>query len=151
MSDKSEAIYIPQLSIFTRYGLCDRMGDGYCEPPNRREWSFEQLYNDWKSHGFFKSIQDSGFLIVSYNDSPFIDFEPDAECANRHQVLALSCFMDSCYADNNEKVTITAPHEQDGNDFLAVFEKQANGDIIYTTDIGKVVRFRFDKTRQSQF
>ena len=151
MSDKSEAIYIPQLSVFSRYGLYDRMGDGYCDPPNRREWSFGTLYDDWTTHGFFNVFRDLGFITVSYNGLPYIDFLPAAEDANRHQALALSCFMDSCYADNNEKVTITAPHEQDGNDFSAVFEKQANGDIIYTTDIGKVVRFHFDKSRPSQF
>jgi len=149
MSDKSEAIYIPQLSIFSRYGLYDRMGDGYCDPPNRREWSFDTLYDDWTTHGFFNVFRDLGFITVSYNGLPYIDFVPAAEYANRHQALTLSCFLDTRYVSNNEQVIITSPHEQ-GGEFSATFQQLECGDVIYTTINGKIVRFHFDKTHPSQ-
>jgi hypothetical protein len=148
MSDKLEAIYIPQLSIFSRYGLYDRMGDGYCDPPNRREWSFDTLYDDWKTHGFFNVFRDIGFITVSYNGSPYIDFVPTAEDANRHQALTLSSFLASCYA--NAKAIITSPHEQ-GGEFSATYQQLECGDVIYTTINDKIVQFHFDKTRPSQF
>jgi len=144
MQQQQEAI--PSLSVFSRYGLYDRMGDGFTDPPNRREWTFDKLYSDWKLHGFFNGLQNIGFVTVSYNGSEFINFEPTAENTNRHQAIALACFSDCRY----EKAVVIAPHEQ-GLDFSATFEKLDNGDIIYKTEHGSIVHFRFDKTRQSQF
>ena len=144
MSNEQESI--PHLSVFTRYGLYDRMGDGYCDPPNRRELSFAKLYDDWTTHGFFKVFRELGFITVSYNGEPFIDFEPSAENANRHQALVLSCFLDCCY----DKAVVISPHEQ-GGEFSATFQKLNNENVTYTTNTGRIVRFHFDKTRQSQF
>ena len=148
---KMEQEYIPKLSIYSRYGLMDRMGDGFVDPPNRHSWTFEQLYNDWNSHGFLKTLSTKGYITVSYAGNPFIDFIPDSSKLNRHQVLALSCFLDSCYATSpGDVVQISAPHESGEGQFIAVFELLPSGGVKYTNANNVGVWFRFDSTRPSQ-
>lgn len=139
----------PELSIYSRYGLMDRMGDGFVDPPKRREWSLDKLYQDWKSHGFFNELCKLGHITVSYAGNTFIDFEPSAANYNRHQALAVSCFIESCYNSGSTAVVITSPHER-GGDFSATFKRINDNEIIYTTTNQMVVRFRFDPTRPSQ-
>lgn len=139
---------LPTLSIYSRWGLFDRMQDGYSEIPNRRDWPFQQLYEDWIRLNFFKSLRELGFVKVSYNNSVFADFVPSAENGNRHQALALSCFLSSCYADST--VRMTCPHER-GGEFTAIFERVNDRTVTYTNDVGSVVRFSFDYSRSSQF
>jgi hypothetical protein len=139
---------IPIISIFSRYSFYDRIQDGFSKAPNRRAWSFQQLYKNWIAIDFCKSIRDLGFVTVSYNNSTFINFIASAEYGNRHQILALSCFLDSCYSDSTAK--ITCPHEQ-GNEFSALFKRINNNEVHYTTDTGFIVRFRFSNSQTSQF
>ena len=142
--------FIPDISILSRYGLIDRMNDGFVDPPNRWAWEFNQLYDDWIAHGFFNVLPDRGYLTVSYDNSPYIDFIPTSN-DNRLQVLALSCFLASCYVDSKANMYYEHRGYYDYNEFSATFEKQNNGNIIYTTDNGNVVCFCFDNTRPSQF
>ncbi len=138
----------PKTTIFARYGLSDRMNDGFVEPPNRREWSLDILYEDWKTHGFLETLRKMGHITVSYAGKPYTDFVLADN--NRHQILALSCFLDLSYATNARgAVKITAPHPQ-GGDFAATFSRFPEGIVVYTTENGTNVWFRFDSTLPSQ-
>jgi len=157
---------IPELSIYTRYGLFDRMGDGFVEPPNRRAWAFADLYEDWNSKNFFKVLRELGYLTVSYNHNHnqnannihipnpvptydnYTNFVPSANNCNRHQVLALSCFLSSWCA--NSKLKVFSPHER-GGEFSAMFERISDFDVKYINDNGSVVYFHFDSNKLSQF
>jgi hypothetical protein len=139
----------PEMSVYSRYGMFDRMGYGFVVPPNRRKWSFNILYQDWLSHGFLNSLCEKGYITVSYAENPFIDFNPSAENNNRHQLLSLSCFIDSCYNSDNKLVVIISPHEC-GGDFVSTFQRINDNEVIYTTTNNIKVRFRFDPTRKSQ-
>jgi hypothetical protein len=140
---------LPRLSIYGRYGIYDRMGDGFVDPPNRKAWTFDQLYTDWNAHGFFANLRKKGYITVSYAGNAYIDFIPCAANRNRHQAIALACFLDSCYAAT-DLVIITAPHETGDGDFIATFETLANGGVKYTTQNGIGVFFKFDSSRPSQ-
>lgn len=147
-SNKKMSDTLPTLSIYSRWGLFDRMQDGYCEIPNRREWPFQKLYEDWIGLDFFKSLRELGFVKVSYNNGVFADFVPSTENGNRHQALALSCFLSSRYADSTAQMT--CPHER-GGEFTATFERVDTCTVMYTNDVGSVVRFSFNYSRPSQF
>lgn len=137
-----------KLSIYSRYGMFDRMGDGFVVPPKRREWTLEVLYDDWKGHGFLNTLREMGRIEVSYAGAPYVDFALVNN--NRHQVLALSCFLDSCYAGSPDReVLITAPHSSGNGSFTATFSS-GNGCVMYTTENGTKVCFRFDSARASQ-
>jgi len=139
---------VQSFSIFARWGFFDRMQDGFCKPPNRRTWSFQKIYEEWENMDFFKSLRELGYVKVSYNNGAFADFIPSAENVNRHQAIALSCFMASCYA--NSSVQMTCPHDREG-EFTAVFKRIDDYTVQYTTDFGSIVQFQFDNSRQSQF
>jgi hypothetical protein len=141
---------IPNMSIFARYGLFDRMGDGFVTPPNRRQWSMDQLYSDWNSHGFFKDMRHLGALMVSYNYGDFFEYVPSVEHSNRHQIIALSFYMATCFANTNTPVHVTAPHEN-GGVFGAVFDKISNNEVRYVSDTGMNVHFKFDATLPANY
>lgn len=134
------------VDALSMFDIIDRMSDDF-QPPDRRKWSFEELFKNWV---FFFRLCHLGYVTVSYNGSPFLDFAPSRENRNRHQSIALSCFVSTSFSKLNSKVRITCPHEL-GGDFVAVFERISDNQINYTTESGVVVRFRFDASRQSQF
>jgi hypothetical protein len=139
---------LANLSIYSRYGMLDRMDDGYVVPPNRRAWSMAVLYADWESWGFLNTLRAMGHIEVSYAGGPYVDFALANN--NRHQVLALSCFLDSRYArEPFREVLITAPHSSGNGSFIATFSS-GNGCVNYTTENGTYVLFRFDSARASQ-
>ena len=141
---------IPKISVYSRYGFYDRMGDGFVDPPNRYEWSFDKLYQDWNSYGFFNELRKQGYITVSYAGNPFIDYVPSAEKNNRHQVLTLALFLDTIYYKNNVPVIITSPHESGDGDFVATYNRVSDSEIMYTTQSYNIVRFRFDSYSPSQ-
>ena len=137
------------LSIFEMFGFYDRMTCVDELPPNRHSWKFEELYNEWIRMNFFKKLHELGFLKVSYNNSPFVDFVPSAENVNRHQALALSTFLSSHFADSSVKVI--CPHASGVDNFEAVFERINKNEVHYVNANGIRVRFQFDSSRASQF
>lgn len=139
---------IPQLNILSRYGLMDRMNDGFSDPPDRSKWSMNELYKDWKSHGFFKDLQELGNITFSKDGGPFVSYRYNASyySMNRHRILALSCFVSSKFFTEYQKVKIIAPHEIGGN-FVGVFERIGEFDIKYTNEYGNEMRYHFDNTQ----
>jgi hypothetical protein len=134
-----------RLDIYQRLAFLERICDGL-EPA--RNLSFTDLYDRWKSSQFFKQLAELGFIQVSYNGEELIDFEPSEENGNRHQALALSCFVSSIYANSNAKVL--SLHERCGI-FTATFIRISSNSIEYVNDYGSNVRFIFDSSRPSQF
>lgn len=134
-----------KLNIYSRYGLHDRMNDGFVEVPNRRAWSFNHLYNDWMSNGYF-NVLDKGLLEVSYDNAAYIPFDLSENKYNRHQVISLSCFLDSVY----NSVMVECPHEG-GGIFSAHFTRLENNEAVYITKDFTTVRFRFNPNQPSQF
>ena len=145
MPEIIEEEYVENIGVFSRYLLYDDMMSNV-EPPNRRFWSIDQLYYDWKEKGFFDVFRNYGFITVSYNNSQFVEFSPSKENKNRHEAVALSFFL-SCHYD---KVNICCPHEQDVI-FSAIFETISDKDIIFKTIRGDVVQFHFNNNIPSQF
>jgi hypothetical protein len=141
---------ILKISVYERYGLCDRMGDGFVDPPNRYKWTFDQLYQDWNAHGFFNELRKKGYITVSYAGNPFIDYVPSAEKNNRHQVLTLALFLDTQYYKDNVPVIITSPHESGDGNFVVKYQRVSESEIMYTTQSNNIVRFRFDSYNPSQ-
>jgi len=140
--------HLERLSIFNRYGILNRMDDGFVVPPNRRAWSMDMLYANWQQCGFLKTLREMGRIEVSNAGAPYVDFALVNK--NRHEVLALSCFLDSRYAgEPDRKVLITAPHSSGNGSFVATFSS-GNGIVMYTTEDGINVLFRFDSARASQ-
>ena len=133
-----------RVNIYQRLAFIERICDGL-EPA--RNISFNDLYARWQRAQFFKQLAELGFIKVSYNGKELIDFEPSQANENRHQVLALSCFVSSIYADTNAMVL--SPHER-GDIFTATFTRISNNCIEYVNDYGSKVQFTFDATRPSQ-
>lgn len=133
-----------RINIYQRLAFLERICDGL---DSARNLCFNDLYVRWQSAQFFKQLAELGFIQVSYNDKDLIDFEPSQENGNRHQVLALSCFVASVYADTN--AVVSCPHECGGM-FTATFIRISNKCIEYMNDYGSKVRFTFDATRPSQ-
>ena len=138
-------VRLGKINIYDRLAFLERIIDGL-EPA--RNLTFSDLYERWKQANFFKQVSDLGFVRVSYNNSSFQDFIPDALNGNRHQALALSCFLSSIYA--NETVIVECPHEK-GDIFQAVFTRENSNEISYRNNSGIIVRFTFDNNRASQF
>jgi hypothetical protein len=138
-------VRLGKINVYDRLAFLERIIDGL-EPA--RNLAFSDLYERWKQATFFKQVSDLGFVRVSYNNSPFQDFIPDVLNGNRHQALALSCFLGSIYA--NETVIVECPHEQ-GGIFQAVFTRESSNEISYRNNSGIIVRFTFDGNRTSQF
>ena len=134
-----------RIDIYQRLAFLERIIDGL-EPA--RTLSFNDLYERWQRAQFFKQLAELGFVQVSYNGSPIMDFTPSEEAGNRHQALALSCFLGSIYADTN--AIVSSPHER-GDIFSAYFTRVSNNSIEYVNDYGSKVIFTFDSSRPSQF
>jgi hypothetical protein len=133
------------ITVFNRLAFIERIIDGL-KPAS--ELSFDELYQRWIQADFFKELALLGHVSVSYNNGPEVSFKPGAEDANRHQALALSCFVSSVYADTNS--IVESPHEL-GNIFTATFSRSNENCICYVNEYGTVVRFTFDKNQKSQF
>ena len=133
------------IDIYQRLAFLERICDGL-EPA--RNLSFNDLYSRWQQARFFKQLAELGFIQVSYDGAAPIDFEPSEENGNRHQALALSCFVSSIYADST--TTVSCPHER-GDIFTAAFTRISNNSIEYLNDYGSRVRFTFNSTKPSQF
>lgn len=134
-----------RLDIYQRLAYLERICDGL-EPA--RNLSFNDLYERWQLAQFFKQLAELGFVQVCYNGKDFIDFAPSEDTGNRHQALALSCFVSSIYSDENAMVS--ALHER-GGEFTACFTRLSTNSIEYVNDYGSRVQFRFDSSRPSQF
>jgi hypothetical protein len=134
-----------QIDVYQRLAYLERICD---DIESARDLSFDDLYSRWQSANFFKELIELGFLQVSYNGNPIIDFIPNAAYANRHQALALSCFLASHYANSN--ALVSAPHER-SSVFTATFTRISNNCIEYINDYGSWVQFTFDSRRPSQF
>ena len=152
--DIDDSIYIPTLSIFSRLAFVNRVCDN---SPDFRTLSFNDLYECWDEYNFFKQLHFLGLLTVSYNNSPYIIYKPSTKDDNRHQVLALSCYIASSYYNNiynNTRCTyITAPREHDKKkEFKALFNTNIKDvEIQYTTKNNNITIFKFNKTKASQF
>lgn len=129
------------LSIYNRYGFYDRCFDS--PYVNRREWDFNYLYEDWNKMGFFNKLREKGYITVAYDSINYKPFNIEHGAGNRHQLLALSCFIDSQY----KKSAVLAPHEK-GGEFCATFEKFNDNTIIYYGN--SAVWFKFDNSKISQ-
>jgi hypothetical protein len=132
------------IDIYQRIAYLERIVDGL-EPA--RTLSFNDLYERWQLAKFFKQLADLGYIQVRYNDGEVMDFIPSEAAGNRHQALALSCFVSSIYA--NENANVSAPHER-GNIFSACFTRVSSNCIEYVNDYGTTARFVFDSSKQSQ-
>ena len=148
---------IPTLSIFSRLAFVNRVCDN---SPDFRALSFNDLYECWDAYNFFKQLHFLGLLTVSYNNDPYIIYKPSTKDDNRHQVLALSCYIASSYYDNiynyNNKtrdIYITAPREHDNKkEFKALFKTNIKDvEIQYTTINDSITIFKFNKAKASQF
>ncbi len=144
-ADKFADVNIMTVSVYGRLSFFDRVCDGF-KPTN--EMSFNEIYKLWKDVDFFKELRELGFVSVSYNNGEFTDFEPSENGGNRHQALALSCFLSSKFADSSAKVS--SPHER-GLLFIAIFERIGPFEIKYTNEQGTIVIFHFNYNRDSQF
>jgi hypothetical protein len=144
-SNQNTIPQIPQIDVYQRLAFLERIIDGL-EPAS--SLSFNDLYERWQRAQFFKQLAELGFLQVSYNNNEIIDFEPSESFGNRHQALALSCFLSSVYA--NSCAVVSSPHEC-GNIFTATFTRVSSSCIEYVNDYGSRVRFTFDSSRPSQF
>lgn len=133
-----------RIDIFGRLAYLERICDGIVPA---RSLCFNDLYERWQLAKFFKQLVELGFIQVSYNGKESIKFEPSEVNGNRHQALALSCFVSSIYADTNAKVS--CPHER-GDIFTAVFNRISKNCIEYVNDYGSTVRFTFDPSKPSQ-
>ena len=147
--------YIPTLSIFSRLAFINRVCDG---SPDFRTLSFNDLYECWDEYNFFKQLHFLGLLSVSYNNSPYIIYNPTTKDDNRHQVLALSCYIASSYynTDNNtntRSIYITSPREKNiKSEFKALFKTNIKDvEIQYTTINDSITIFKFNKAKASQF
>lgn len=140
-----EELPIPDLNIEQRFAFLNRIIDGL---PSINELSFKELYELWIKADFFSQLAKLGFVRVSYNNFEPIDFEPKAELGNRHQALALSCFVASIYSKSS--AIISSPHEKSGI-FKATFKYISDTCIEYVSEYGSYVRFTFDTTKPSQF
>ena len=136
---------LTDVSIYSRLAIGERICDGH-RPA--RELSFNDLYKRWKDWKFFKQLAELGFVQVSYYGGAAIEFIPSADLANRHQALALSCFLATRYA--NSSAIISAPHER-GGIFKATFKRVSPTCVEYVNEDGGKVQFTFDSTRPSQF
>jgi len=165
MSDASTIINnsngVLNINIYSRFGLIDRMGDGFVEPPNRRAWAFEKLFDKWQQHQYFSTLTALGRLFVSYNNindicdcddcedtCQFNEFIVSANSGNRHQVIALSHFLATNFA--NDVACVSSPHENSGT-FTAVFKRIKHNEVAYIANNGTIVRFYFDSALPSQF
>jgi len=156
--DIDDSIYIPTLSIFSRLAFVNRVCDN---SPDFRTLSFNDLYECWDEYNFFKQLYFLGLLTISYNNSPYIIYKPSTKDDNRHQVLALSCYIASSYYNNNNNnnnnhtrgTYITAPREHDNKkEFKALFKTNIKDvEIQYTTKNNNITIFKFNKTKASQF
>ena len=136
---------LDEVSVFERLAWCERVCDGLTPA---RELSFDDLYERWQGAMFFKVLGEFGHVSVAYNGGEVAPFEACAKNGNRHQALALSCFLASRYA--NSKASVSSPHEL-GDTFTAVFERTSPTSVTYTTVRGLKVVFTFDNTKPSQF
>lgn len=134
-----------RIDIYQRLAFLERICDGL-KPAH--ELSFDDLYKRWQDAKFFKQLAELGFVQVSYNGAEPIDFVPSAANGNRHQALALSCFVSSTYADS--KAMVSSSHER-GGFFNAIFTRISNDSIEYVNENGNKVQFTFDSSKPSQF
>ena len=163
--------YIPTFSIYSRFAFINRVCDG---SPDFRTLSFNDVYEYWEEYNFFKQLHFLGLLIVSYNNSPYIIYNPTTKDDNRHQVLALSCYIALSYYNTNtntntnnntninnnnnntRSIYITSPREKNiKSEFKALFKTNIKDvEIQYTADNKDkqiITIFKFDKTKESQF
>lgn len=134
-----------RINVYERLAFLERICDGL---KSARKLSFNELYIRWEKANFFKELVELGFVQVSYDNGEAIDFEPCVEYGNRHQALALSCFVSSIYA--NSSAIVSCPHEH-GDIFTAMFNRISNNCIEYVNDYGSRVRFTFNSSKLSQF
>lgn len=133
------------LSVFGLFGFLLRVCEWATDP---RVLSFDDLYKYCDAQGFFKVVEDLGYVTVAYDGtkSP-CPFDPSKKNGNRHQMLGLITFLASCCA--NESAIVTTPHER-GGEFVVTFKRVATDCVQYTTDSGKVVKFYFDGEKKCQ-
>ena len=137
------------INIYQRLAFLEHICDGLCNSfVPAHNLSFNNLYSRWQQVKFFKQLAELGFIQVSYDGAEPIDFEPSEEKGNRHQALALSCFVSSNYADSTTMVS--CPHER-GDIFTATFTRISGDCIEYVNDYGSRVRFTFNSSKPSQF
>lgn len=110
-------------------------------------WTFEEIYQTLKNISYFKNLISMGKITVCYDGKNFIDFEPSPLDFNRHQIIALSTFVNK--QQSNSRIHIKCRHEFSGH-FEAIFESVSPNEIMYTNTNGKVIRFCFDSSQQSQ-
>ena len=155
--DDDDDKYIPTFSIYSRFAFINRVCDG---SPDFRTLSFNDVYEYWEEYNFFKQLHFLGLLTVSYNNSPYIIYNPTTKDDNRHQVLALSCYIASSYynTDNNNNnntrsIYITSPRETNiKSEFKALFKTNIKDvEIQYTTINDSITIFKFNKAKASQF
>ena len=163
--------YIPTFSIYSRFAFINRVCDG---SPDFRTLSFNDVDEYWEEYNFFKQLHFLGLLTVSYNNSPYIIYNPTTKDDNRHQVLALSCYIALSYYNTNtntntntninnnnnnnntRSIYITSPREKNiKSEFKALFKTNIKDvEIQYTADNKDkqiITIFKFDKTKESQF
>jgi hypothetical protein len=134
------------IDIYSRYGMFNRMMDGFCDQPNRQSWTLAKLYTDWEAHGFLTTLRSRGAISVSYDGIHFNKFHLTND--NLHQIIALSCFLDSTYAKDGISIKITAPHAS-GGQFAGTFKAFKNGDVEYINENNNRVLFTFDSKEHS--
>ena len=159
--------YIPTFSIYSRFAFINRVCDG---SPDFRTLSFNDVYEYWEEYNFFKQLHFLGLLTVSYNNSPYIIYNPTTKDDNRHQVLALSCYIALSYYNTNtntntntninnnnnnntRSIYITSPREKNiKSEFKALFKTNIKDvEIQYTTINDSITIFKFNKAKASQF
>jgi len=132
------------ITVYNRLAFLERIIDGL---QSARELDFNAIYQRWFDAKFFDQVKELGYITVSYNNAAAIDFIPSEDSRNRHQALALSAFLASCYADSNS--VVESPHEL-GGIFRATFTRTAENIVCYVTETGSINRFFFDVNRSSQ-
>ena len=132
------------ISILGRIGFLERVWG----LENADTLVFDKLYEIWSRANFFKELKINGLLKVSYDNNEFIVFNTSGLYKNRHQALALSCFMASMY--KNSSAVVESPHES-GGIFKVFFEYINDTEFKYNTINGTEVLFKFDASQPSQF
>jgi len=140
----SDVVSLHSLSVIDRIGFLKRVwGLEHSDP-----LEIDELYDIWIRADYFKELKNNGLLKVSYDNNEFIVFNTSGLYKNRHQALALSCFMASMY--KNSSAVVESPHES-GGIFKVFFEYINDTEFKYNTINGTEVLFKFDASQPSQF
>jgi len=145
----SDFVSLHRISVLDRIGFLKRVwGLEHSEP-----LGFDELYDIWIRAEYFNELKIKGLLKISYDNNMggvfvFNTFDTSGKYKNRHQALALSCFMASMY--KNSSAVVESPHES-GGIFKVFFEYINDTEYKCTTINGIEVIFKFDASQPSQF